>query len=355
MNSPRKYSSPYLTTIPGLTPSTNRLKKRSRTSIVKVNESGTHVQAESNKTATNGSVSTNPSKDHVQFDASCGDVDQAILKDIKAVTKSIDASHGAAAKQIHEALALKIIDGNSNPEGATAIASASNESVSVTQNDSEGNFVYSESTESKVDDSRSTVVLKSILKKPIPYRDKSTRRLDFTNNNDTSKKTAKSPKVKNGRTSKETKEPLSQVRALVKHKLGTVPISPSRTNAQQRSAQAQPSKSPRRKAKGLSAKADEKPVPEVLPVSKKSVRFSNKVEVYAVPYESRAGTRACDWQRNMLEQRMQAFRQLMKDVNTDELDFMGNGMLFPGFSFPAANQNMAVRGRGVRNFSNFKL
>ncbi|ODN01085.1 hypothetical protein Ocin01_05595, partial [Orchesella cincta] len=220
MNSPRKYSSPYLTTIPGLTPSSNRLKRRSRTSIVKVNESGTQVQIDANKTTGNESVSTIHSKDQIGFgDASCGDVDQAILKDIKAATKSIDASHVEASKQEHE-------DGSSNTEGAAAISSISHESV--TRNDSEANYFdhnkYTESTgvSETVDDN--AITLKSILKKPSPYKDKS-KRLDLANNSEINKRLAKSPKGKNGRSPKEFREPLNQVRPIVKQRVGAVPIS----------------------------------------------------------------------------------------------------------------------------------
>lgn len=62
-----------------------------------------------------------------------------------------------------------------------------------------------------------------------------------------------------------------------------------------------------------------------------------------------AGSRACDWQRNMLEQRVQTFRQLMREVGgADEMDFFGNSMLFPGYpSYHVPNPNFALRGSSI--------
>lgn len=52
----------------------------------------------------------------------------------------------------------------------------------------------------------------------------------------------------------------------------------------------------------------------------------------------------------MLEQRVQTFRQLMKDVvSSEELDLFGTGMLFPGYSYHVPNPHFALRGR-ARNF-----
>lgn len=51
----------------------------------------------------------------------------------------------------------------------------------------------------------------------------------------------------------------------------------------------------------------------------------------------------------MLEQRVQTFRLLMKEVGgADEMDLFGNSMLFPGYpSYHVPNPNFALRGSSI--------
>lgn len=337
MSSPRKYTSPYLTGLPGLPSSTGvsvttKPKKKSRTCITKLSESAAAIKQVQDgiwQTAKEACcVSTSASGDQLSprqdptFDLATsfgglavgkyfeevedcggagelatGNLNKPEMEEKEEAEEQEEEDTGGAGSLVTTKDSIMLKRGNARNVKEDSQTDdwgvPPEETEELELEEQTESFEASSPPSTAAATAASCTELKSILKKSAVYKEKVKT---VTRKKSISKPAV--PKAKYGRPV--AKEPKEDPRRLIPSKIKLVPVLPPSVmevhNKFNNNQSKLPAKSPRKsknsaRQPAVTTSEPEKPEPASNPpLPRKTVRFSNRIDVHAVPYEPRGNS-----------------------------------------------------------------